>query len=108
VSTIPLRLCASARVKNKKRIWLPAILRGRLQSRQAAKASGRNTERPQFLCNCLPQAGLCEKKKRKNKARKAAKAQRPPEEIPSDHNLFAPASRSRAMREEKIKKSIAK
>ena len=38
----------------------------------------------------LPQAGLCEKKKRKkNRARKVGKAQRPPEVIPSDYNFFA-------------------
>jgi hypothetical protein len=36
-----LLLCDFARRKKKKRIWRPAILRGWLQRRQAAKASGR-------------------------------------------------------------------
>jgi hypothetical protein len=101
--------------KINKSIWLPAILRGRLQSRedpsnsagQAAKASGSHTERPQFLC--APQfygAGLCSVKKEKNKSRKVGKAQRPPEVIPSGYNFFAalrPTYRRQALREEKIK-----
>jgi hypothetical protein len=36
-TTISLRLCVFARIK--KRLELPAILRGRLQSRQAAKSA---------------------------------------------------------------------
>ena len=39
---------------------------------------------PQFLCACLPQAGLYVfARRKKNRARKDAKPQRPPEVIPS-------------------------
>jgi len=49
-----LRLC-----ENKKRIRLPAILRGRLQIRQAAKASVSQTERTTTPLHPTRRAGLC-------------------------------------------------
>jgi len=62
-TTISLRLCAFARVKNKKSIWLPAILRGRLQSRQDAKAVRRGGKSNRADHNSFAPLRLSEKKK---------------------------------------------
>ena len=98
--------------KKEKIISHPVILRGRLQSREGAKASGSQTERTTIslrLCACLPQAGLCESKK-KYLAREAAKTLRPPagknfrsliletslpRRLGVVHNFFAPTSAGR-------------
>ena len=106
--------------KKEKIISRPVILRGRLQSRDGAKASGSQTERTTIslrpprrtgLCACLPQAGLCESKK-KYFAREAAKTLRPPagknfrsliletslpRRLGVVHNFFAPVCRRQAV-----------
>jgi hypothetical protein len=74
-SFAPLRLCEK---KKEKKIWRPAILRGWLQRRKAAKASGKQTGKNppwqtrgglQFLCGSAP---LREKKRKKIAPRNSA------------------------------------
>jgi hypothetical protein len=76
ISLRPARLPAEGRprwaLREEKKIKRPAILRARLQSRQASPPRKVKPIRPQFLCVCPPRrtglcvlpaaVGLCEKK----------------------------------------------